>query len=178
MVEQTNETGIVYILSNLAMDGYIKIGRTSGDSPSDVQRRMKELDSTGVPRPFHCEYAAVVENPRKVEQALHTAFGESRVREGREFFEGVASHRVKAVLRLQEIADVTPGEDSKGDTGDTGGERPPRKENFKFSMVGIPTGAYLQWTDDPEIQCQVIDQRNRIRYKNQEYSLSGISSRT
>ena len=94
MVEQPNNTGIVYILTNEAMDGYIKIGMTSGDSPKDVQKRMSELDSTGVPRAFQCEYAAVVENYANVEGALHTAFGDYRVRTNREFFEGLAPFRV------------------------------------------------------------------------------------
>ena len=64
-------SGIVYVLSNPAMDGYIKIGKTSGDSARNVIGRMRELDTTGIPRAFHCEYAAVVDDNSAVEKNLH-----------------------------------------------------------------------------------------------------------
>ena len=40
--------GIVYILTNEAMPGYVKIGRTDGD----LAGRVRQLNSTGVPLPF------------------------------------------------------------------------------------------------------------------------------
>lgn len=50
--------GIVYVLSNEAMPGLIKIGRTSGEG---VGRRVAELSrSTGVPLPFKVEVARSV----------------------------------------------------------------------------------------------------------------------
>ena len=36
MVNEQNNAGIVYILSNPAMEEYIKIGWTNGDSVKDV----------------------------------------------------------------------------------------------------------------------------------------------
>lgn len=39
---------IVYILTNEAMPGYIKIGRTG----TSVEQRMRELDKTSTPRRF------------------------------------------------------------------------------------------------------------------------------
>ncbi len=127
-----DNNGIVYVLSNPAMQGYIKIGKTSGDSPADVQRRMKELDSTNMSRAFDCEYAAEVQNYGNVGAALHTAFGEFRVRENREFFEGLMPFRVKAVLKLLEISDVTPEGPAAIDTEDIEREKPPRRPNFTF----------------------------------------------
>ena len=47
-----SEVGYVYILSNEAMSGLYKIGVTSRE---DLDRRMKELFTTGVPFPFKCE---------------------------------------------------------------------------------------------------------------------------
>lgn len=78
--------GIVYVLSNPAMDGYIKIGKTKGESPQDVIERMRRLDDTATPREFVCEYTAVVEDYERVERAMHIAFGENRVLPNREFF--------------------------------------------------------------------------------------------
>ena len=76
--------GIVYLLTNEAMPGLVKIGKTTND---DAQVRMDQLYNTSVPVPFTCELALQVENPGKVEQALHKVFHPSRVNPRREFFE-------------------------------------------------------------------------------------------
>ncbi len=170
--EQRNR-GIVYVLSNPAMDGYIKIGETSGDSSRDVLDRMKELDTTGVPLSFRCEYAAVVNDRRSVESALHVAFGENRVRKGREFFAGIPPFRVKALLKLLEEEEVTP---DVTDSEDADSEaRPVRTPIFKFSSVGIPVGAEVDWADDTSIKCKVVSDR-RVEYEGSEYALSKLTA--
>ena len=100
-----NEVQIVYILVNEAMDGYVKIGKTS-----DLEQRMRTLDNTSVPLPFECVYAAIVKDSDFVERQLHDAFSDFRVRDNREFFK-VSEARVAAALKLAEIEDVTPGQD-------------------------------------------------------------------
>ena len=62
--------GIVYVLTNPAMPGMVKIGKTARES---VEARLNELYSTGVPLPFECVYAARVVNETEVEQAFHQA---------------------------------------------------------------------------------------------------------
>ena len=177
MVNEQNNAGIVYILSNPAMEEYIKIGWTNGDSVKDVQDRMRQLDSTGVPRAFNCEYAAIVKDPYKIEQALHTAFGDFRVRANREFFENVAPFRVKAVLELFCIREVTPGvaTDELVPVVDDVPEKAARAERFKFSMAQVPLDAVLQWADDPTIECKVIDENNHIEYQGKRYTISGLA---
>lgn len=49
---------IVYILQNDSMPGLVKIGRTS----SNLEDRIRQLDTTGVPLPFRCFYAAEVKD--------------------------------------------------------------------------------------------------------------------
>ena len=58
---------IVYILTNEAMPDMVKIGITS----TTVEERMKSLQTTGVPLPFTCYYAAEVEDAGKIERVLH-----------------------------------------------------------------------------------------------------------
>ncbi|MFT7387743.1 MAG: hypothetical protein ACI8VC_000984 [Candidatus Endobugula sp.] len=48
-MDNSIEAGIVYVLTNPAMPGIVKIGKTSRDS---VDARLNELYSTGVPVPF------------------------------------------------------------------------------------------------------------------------------
>ena len=175
-------TGIVYVLSNAAMPGYIKIGYTSGNSAKDVQERMGQLDSTGVPRSFDCEYAALVSNYAQVEKAIHTAFGDFRVRQNREFFEGVEPFRVKAILQLLAIEEVTPSlikkHNSEVETQDLESEQPSRRrESFSFSMVSVPKGAQLEWGDNPEIKCQVANETSGVIFEGEYYSLTGLASK-
>ena len=50
---------VVYILTNEAMPGLIKIGYTD----KTIEKRMKELSRhSGVPLPFTCYYAVETEN--------------------------------------------------------------------------------------------------------------------
>lgn len=73
---------IIYILLNEAMPGYLKIGRTK-----DLVARVAALsNSTALPLPFTCAYAAKVADAAFVEQQLHIAFAPHRVSPKREFF--------------------------------------------------------------------------------------------
>ena len=74
--------GIVYVLTNPAMPGIVKIGRTG----RAVEARLADLYSTGVPLPFECEYAAKVKDQNEVVSAFHLAFGPYRINPKREFF--------------------------------------------------------------------------------------------
>ena len=95
---------IVYILTNEAMPGLIKIGLTN----STVEQRMITLDNTSVPLPFECYYAARVSDSAKIERALHVGLGDHRVRNSREFFR-IDPYRAKAILEVLAIEEVTPG---------------------------------------------------------------------
>ena len=61
--------GSVYVLTNPAMPGYVKIGKTD-----NLEERLKSLDRTSTPLPFQCEYAAEVNDADKVEKILHDIF--------------------------------------------------------------------------------------------------------
>ena len=165
--------GIVYVLSNPAMDGYIKIGRVQGNTTSDVTQRMRTLDTTGVPLAFDCEYAAVVSDAARVESALHNAFGDYRARSNREFFYRLAPHRVKAVLKLSALEEVTPTEDDEL-TEEVLVSRA-RRPSFNFRMVNIPVGAVLQWADDPQIECTVDDERTYVQYDDKRWAISTLA---
>lgn len=77
--------GIVYVLSNPAMPGIVKIGRSD---QKDLKQRLRSLFNTSVPLPFKVEYACYVEksDTKGLEAALHSAFADKRVHEKREFF--------------------------------------------------------------------------------------------
>ena len=95
--------GTVYVLTNPAMPGMVKIGKTT----RDVSLRLLDLYSTGVPLPFECEYAALVKDVDKTEKAFHNAFEQSRVNPKREFF-NIKPLQAIDLLKLMAIQDVTP----------------------------------------------------------------------
>ena len=96
----------VYVLTNPAMQGIVKIGMTDR---LDVQRRMSDLYTTGVPLPFDCVIAREIEGREaaEIERALHTAFGPNRINPSREFFE-LEPEQVEVLLRVMPGRDVTP----------------------------------------------------------------------
>jgi hypothetical protein len=175
-----NDCGIVYVLTNSAMPGLTKIGMTSQE---DIQTRMSQLYSTGVPVQFDCVYACKVKDCATVEAAFHHAFGNTRVNPKREFFQ-IEPERVVSILRLLAIEDVTPQveeELSEGlDAADkesrealTRSRRPP----LNFGVMKIPIGAILSYKDDDKVQVKVVDERH-VEYNGVPCSLTKAHSLT
>jgi hypothetical protein len=153
------------------MPDVVKIGMTS----SGVPERMRSLDTSSVPLAFECYYAARVEDMARVEAALHTAFGDKRVRASREFFR-VDPYRAKAVLELLAIEDVTPREEVETEPGDAAAIQQARRmrPKFEFSMADVPMGAELTFARGDGLTATVIDNRN-IEFRGETFSLSGAA---
>ena len=165
----------MYILTNEAMPGYIKIGKTT----TSVEQRVLELSrSTSVPLPFECYYAARVADVSQVEKAFHDAFGDHRKNPKREFFI-LAPERVVAILRLLALEEVTPSRDigveSKEDAVAIEVARK-RRSAFNFKMVDIPAGAELQFIRDENIICVVSPDQKHVIFNGKEMSTSEAAS--
>lgn len=74
--------GYVYVLSNPAMPGLVKIGHSKHGGRS----RAGQLQQTGVPKPFVLEFELYVEDAACLEAAAHAALAGDRVAHNREFF--------------------------------------------------------------------------------------------
>lgn len=158
--------GIVYVLTNPAMPGFVKIGLTT-----DIERRVRELSaSTSIPIPFEVYYACTVGNMKKVENGIHEGFGNYRVNPRREFFK-VDPERIVAILKLVEIEDITPDKDYVEDAAEQLSLNKERKPLFKFSMVNIPQGAVLTYIRDESITATVFDDR-KIKLRGEIYYLT------
>lgn len=62
-------SGVVYCLTNQAMPGYVKIGKTT-----NLSTRLRTLDNTSSPLPFDCMYAIEVDDHDGAERLLHETF--------------------------------------------------------------------------------------------------------
>ena len=150
------------------MPNYVKIGKTA----QSVEERMKSLDTTSVPLPFECFYAARVENIDFVERQLHDAFGNQRVRKNREFFQ-IDPARVAAALKLCALEDVTPRDDVVETEDDQLAINKARSRGGMFNMakIGIKEGAVLEFSKDENVTAKVIG-IHEIEFEGQVTSLT------
>ena len=174
MVTSDTEYGIVYVLTNPAMPGIVKIGKTSRGS---VDARLNELYSTGVPVPFECAFAGRVSDETSVEKAFHLAFGPYRLNPKREFFQ-IEAEQAIALLELMTLEDVTPSLQAEADIVDTdakaGSDRlKAMRPTQNFLEMGIPEGATLQFTQG-EQTCTILNGR-RVSYQGEETSLTALT---
>lgn len=164
--------GIVYILKNESMPGYVKIGLTQ---QNDVADRIKQLDNTSVPVPFELFFAARVSDCRKVERTLHFVFGEKRARTNREFFT-IDPNLAKAIIELVALDELTLS-DAEQDIDRAERqeiEKLKRKKVRTFDSLNIPIGSILTFVKDEEITCTVAGPR-KVLFRGQETSASAAA---
>lgn len=163
---------IVYILTNEAMPNIVKIGKTN-----DINRRMQDLYTSGVPVPFECFHASVVPDDVDVERRIHRAFGKYRVNKNREFFE-IEPENILEILEMVELEDVTPREDYVETKEDVIAIKKLEKKSdrFSFEMVHIPVGAMLIFSKDENIRCMVL-KNNKVLFNDKTLSLSDSALR-
>ena len=178
IIESTSQLGgIVYVLSNDAMPGLIKIGRTSGEG---VGRRVAELSrSTGVPLPFKVMVARSVHDAVMVERALHVAFGPERINPAREFF-SIEANRAVVLINAFPGIDLTPQIERDAEMAVESAEpgslaavksfvskrRPP----LNFGEMNIPPGSVLTHTATGET-ATVLDPK-KVEFRGESVSLT------
>ena len=162
------------MLTNPAMPGLVKIGCTS---QADIAARLNQLYSTGVPFPFEVDFAARVENPEEVEQALHQAFSPYRVNPRREFFE-IESSQAIAILKLLHVQDATqevervatavePVESAAGQNFRS------RRPALNYLEMGIPIGSSLTFNRGNAIA--VVTSPKKVTLDGIEMSLTAAT---
>ena len=163
---------IVYVLTNPAMPGLVKIGKTTRESPNV---RMNELYSTGVPVPFDCEIAVSLEDGSDIEKKIHEVFEPYRLNPKREFFQ-IESYQARAILDILVLLngkDVTPQVNAENEEIDIpsreAGKRL-RRPKLNFSEMGIPTDSKIISirTDDHAI----VKSDKKVLFQEEEMSLT------
>lgn len=162
--------GWVYVISNAAMPGLLKIGF----SLKDPTLRARELASTGSPFPYKVEYEALLDNPREVEQRAHQNLTDQR--EGREWFRCTFDQAVAAIksatdnqilFQRQYELDVELLGNGEAQTG----KLSELTKNLKYRPIGTyggecsHCGAYFTATlnpSDQEMKCPKCLRRSEI----------------
>jgi hypothetical protein len=86
--------GWVYVISNQALPGLVKVGF----STKDPQLRARDLANTGVPHSYRVEYDALVPSPRDIEQRVHGALAGKRA--DKEWFQCTPQEAVDTIRRI------------------------------------------------------------------------------
>jgi len=159
---------ILYILTNEAMPGYVKVGITD-----KLSKRMSDLDTTSVPLPFKCYYAAKVSDAAKVERLLLSAFADQRVRSNREWL-NIAPERIVAALKLHPHDEVTPVDEDVDAETRNAIERATRRSASNFKKLDIQTGAVLTLTRDDTVTC-VVQEQNLVDFEGEILSVSAAA---
>ena len=168
------DEGIVYVLTNEAMPGLVKIGMTTR---AEISIRMSELWTTGIPVPFECAFAGKVLDARKVEKAFHIAFAPDRINPSREFFK-IDPIQAITLLELMCSENLTPQLNKELDKVDeaskeAGKQLRKKRPRFSFGEMGIPTGSILYATVNDE-SCEVLNDRD-VHFRGEIMSLTNAA---
>lgn len=165
---------VVYVLTNPAMPGFVKIGKTLIE---DVSQRLSQLYTTGVPFPFELAFACKVPNAEEVERALHRAFAPNRANPRREFF-NIEADQAIAILKLLHVGDATQEIASMqsgilADEVEAARQYKARRPNMNFKEMGIPMGATLRFRDGDAVVMVTGDRK--VCLNGEETSLTAAT---
>ncbi len=166
--------GCVYILTNRSFrDNWIKIGKTS----KLIDVRTKQLDNTSIPLPFEIYATLETSKYNEVEALLHKTIdrlSDLRIRQNREFFNidpEEAYGILKDISSLLDDASISePMQVSDDQEFDV---KKKRKENFRFSMIGLKSGDTINFTP-ANIDVKVSTDK-KIEYEGRLYTLSAFA---
>ena len=170
----TEKCEIVYVLANKAMPDQIKIGKTQR---KDLQARMSELYSTGVPFPFECLWAGEVRDCTHIEKIIHNAFVDKRVNMKREFFK-LDAEQVIPLLKefaIREItSDVETALTKNVSTVEQEAAKHFHRPQLNFEEMNIPKGSKLIFVKDKNVCVEIVDSK-KVLFEDEEYSLTSLT---
>lgn len=184
--------GIVYILTNPCLDGWVKIGMTERN---DIEKRLQELNSPpNIPLSYRCYATYEVENPLAVEQRIHSLIdrvddslhareqlNNGRIRK-REFFKispetAYGIFKDIAILRgdIKSLKLNTPTFDQAQEQEIA--ESKTKRSNNSFELLGIEAGEKIYFLYDDAITATVINSKNKIKFEDIQYSVTGLAKK-
>ncbi len=133
------KSGYIYVLTNEAFPGFLKIGRTKKAPES----RAKELSTTGVPSSFEVAYSTLVDDVDVLEVLVHKALELKGVRYNsrREFFEMSVSEAVsliESLLTLIVSESERPLSEVVSDTSSIDFSQEDSLQDFIYSSIKLP----------------------------------------
>lgn len=184
--------GIVYILINPCLDGWVKIGMTERN---DIDKRLKELNTpTNLPLSYRCYATYEVEQPLEVEKRIHsiidriddTLHARERLENGRirerEFFKispETAYGIFKDIAALRgdsenlKLYQPTQQESQEEEIA----ESRTKRSNNSFRLLNIAVGEEVYFLYDDSISATVFNAANKVKYGDEVYSVTGLAQK-
>ncbi|MDR3126696.1 MAG: GIY-YIG nuclease family protein [Rickettsiales bacterium] len=192
--------GIVYIMTNPSLAGWVKVGKTERPTQTAQERANDLSRSTSIPLNFRVYAEFHVENCEQVEEGIHsilenanpairaidsTPAGRERKKEFFLMQPEQALAVFKNIARLMRV----PTEDLKKICQSEAveqeleeivekavDEQRTRRGVMSFTELDIPINAVLIFTRDESITCTVIGERE-VEYEGEPYKISALAER-
>ncbi len=146
----------LYVITNISMPNLCKVGITD-----NIQRRLKDLNSTNVPTRFQVYEIFETNNVELLEQEVLTHFTEKRLNKKKEFIE---EHPERVCEFIRENKDKIKLE---------------KETKSKFDKAGIPAGSelYFIYGDIFKDIKAVVLKNGKILFDGKETSLSASAQK-
>ena len=186
------KNGIVYILTNPCLDGWVKIGMTERN---DIELRLQELNSpANIPLSYRCYAIYEVENPLEIEKRIHSIIDRiddslhareqlenGRIRE-REFFK-ISPETAYGIFKDIAIIKGNP-ENLKLYTPtllqtqeQELAENKALRSRSSFKLLNIPVGDEITFLYDDNITAKVFDEKNQVEFEGVQYSVTALAKK-
>lgn len=188
--KEAEYVGYIYILVNPSINNMVKIGYAT-----DVEKRMQSLYSSNIPDPYHCYAWYKVRHmleDKTVHRLIDSLDPDLRHSSKREFYE-MSPERAYEILSA--VAQISGNDDClvmnplnddffnnnkkasvKSEKKPNSNSKPMRSA-LTFEACGIPIGSTLEYVKDKKIKVKTVDDKNRVEYKGQTYSISGLGAK-
>jgi hypothetical protein len=185
--EKYKGMGIVYILTNPCLDGWVKIGETN---KNDIQERLDGLNNqTAIPLSFRPYALYHVENALKIEKAIQGIIdaanpklrsievkGNGKIRE-REFYRMTPEQAFDIFKRFAQGRDDEEFLELKSPTSEDvkiesllKGRRP----NLNFYELGLKDNFELVFKENPQVIVKIVSGR-QVEYEDKQYFLTALT---
>lgn len=190
----SENSGVIYILTNPSFPDYVKIGYAD-----DIEKRLQQLNrSECIPFAFRV-YATYEVNSRLSDLKIHSIIdklnpnlrsienfnGKKRVREFYAMSPEDAYSILEAIAeihgRTDKLTMIPPSVDdvaAEETAEDIEEQTKERQAPFRFSMCQIPIGATIEYCNRNDehtgITCTVVDDHN-VEYQGKKWSLSALA---
>lgn len=161
--------GYIYIMTNPALKGMVKIGYAT-----DVEVRRKQLSTTALPYEYEV-YATYETSGNLEDKKLHKMIDnlnpELRVTSNREFFVMTPE---EAYELLEAIATISGSQNKLKMLKKKEAKQKVKRPAINFTKCGIPIGAELVYTEDPNVTVIVKTDR-KVLFNEELTSLSAVA---
>ncbi len=185
------KAGVIYILTNPSFPEYVKIGYAD-----DIDKRLQKLNrSECIPFAFRV-YATYEVSSRLSDLKIHSIIdklnpnlrsienfnGTQRIREFYAMSPEDAYSILEAIAEIHGQTDkltlvgMNEAQKEAEETAkEIGAEHSERQSPFRFSMCNIGKGEQIEYAENPDIVCTVVDDRT-VEYRGTNYSLSSLAT--